>query len=267
MRHSSIAVIAVVSTVAFTQIAIAADMPVKAPRPVVAPVPIYTWTGCYFGGHAGGDWAKSHWTYSNVNPYDALGPSSPIVGTDNDFDKSSWIAGVQVGCNYQFAGNWVAGIEGSWSGTDLDKTVNNVVQVFSPDSVQTVTTQINSIATATARIGYSFAPPWLVYAKGGYAGGRIETSGRTAPGFPGFNLDWDTSRWHNGWTVSGGFEYRVWKNVTLGIEYDFIRLTADDHVGPVSGGAITAANQIVHSVDADIQSVRARVNFLFGPGY
>src|SRR5262249_45704316 len=33
--------------------AFAADIPVKAPRaPIVAPV-IYTWTGCYIGGHVG----------------------------------------------------------------------------------------------------------------------------------------------------------------------------------------------------------------------
>src|SRR5881296_586308 len=32
--------------------ALAADIPVKAP-PAVAPVPVFTWTGCYIGGHAG----------------------------------------------------------------------------------------------------------------------------------------------------------------------------------------------------------------------
>jgi opacity protein-like surface antigen len=33
--------------------ALAADIPVKAPPPVVAPVPVFTWTGCYIGGHGG----------------------------------------------------------------------------------------------------------------------------------------------------------------------------------------------------------------------
>jgi outer membrane immunogenic protein len=53
MRHLSIAVIAAASTVAFTQIATAADMPVKAPvykAPVIAP---YNWTGLYIGGNVG----------------------------------------------------------------------------------------------------------------------------------------------------------------------------------------------------------------------
>jgi outer membrane immunogenic protein len=43
--------------------AISADMraPVyKAPPPIVA---VWSWTGCYVGGHAGGLWAKSkEWT-------------------------------------------------------------------------------------------------------------------------------------------------------------------------------------------------------------
>jgi hypothetical protein len=32
--------------------ALPADIPVKAP-PAVAPVPVFTWTGCYIGGHGG----------------------------------------------------------------------------------------------------------------------------------------------------------------------------------------------------------------------
>jgi outer membrane immunogenic protein len=245
--------------------ATAADMPMKAPPPIVPPVPVYTWTGCYIGGQAGGDWARAHWTYANINPYDSTGAAGPILATDNDFSMSSWIAGGQVGCNYQFASNWVVGVEGSWAGTDLSDTENNVVQIFAP-SVQSVTTDIKSIATVTGRLGYSFTPQWLVYAKGGYAGGRIETSGTTSPPIVGLNLDWSTSEWHNGWTIGAGVEYHVWKYITLGLEYDFIRLNSADHTGAVSGGAITAANQIVHSVNADVHSVTARVNFLFGPG-
>jgi outer membrane immunogenic protein len=176
---------------------------------------------------------------------------------------SSWIAGVQAGCNYQFASRWVIGFEGGWSGTDLNQTNNNVVQSFA-GSLQTVRTRIDSIATATARVGYAFTPLWLLYAKGGYAGGDIKTSGRTSPPVGVLALDWDTSQWHNGWTIGAGGEYRVAKNVSVGLEYDFVRLNSEDHVGAVSGGGIGPGNQVVHSVSADVHSVTARVNFLFG---
>ena len=59
----------------------------------------------------------------------------------------------------------------------------------------------------------------------------------------------------------------MWKNITLGLEYDFIRLNSKDHTGAISGGAIGPANQVVHSVNADIHAVMLRVNLLFGPGH
>ena len=84
--------------------AMAAEMRFKAPVYTKAPPPVAvtSWTGCYVGGSLGGGWAKSDWTYRNVNPYSSIGPSGPIVAPDNGFDMSSWIAGGQVGCNYEF---------------------------------------------------------------------------------------------------------------------------------------------------------------------
>ena len=34
----------------------AADLAVKAPRPMMVPAPVYSWTGCYVGGHVGWGW-------------------------------------------------------------------------------------------------------------------------------------------------------------------------------------------------------------------
>jgi len=50
MKRVAIAAIAT-CTIAFTQIASAADMPAKAP--IVAPVAPVTWTGFYAGGNVG----------------------------------------------------------------------------------------------------------------------------------------------------------------------------------------------------------------------
>src|SRR5580765_3688898 len=119
--------------------AIAADLPVKAMKAV--PV-AYTWTGCYVGGSAGGGWAKSDWTYRNINPYDSPGPGGPIVGADNGVDMTSWVAGVQGGCNYQFQNRFVIGAEASWTGADFDNTRPNAYQVFAPVSFQNISTTI-----------------------------------------------------------------------------------------------------------------------------
>src|SRR6516225_1726621 len=37
-----------------------ADLPVKAP--IIAPAPIFSWTGCYVGGHVGFGWGRNHHT-------------------------------------------------------------------------------------------------------------------------------------------------------------------------------------------------------------
>src|SRR5205814_4862744 len=90
--------------------------------------PVFTWTGFYVGAQIGGAWAKSDWTYQNINPYDSLGPAGPITGSANSFSMSALAGGVQFGFNYQI-NRLVLGVEGSWTATGLSQTNPNVVQV------------------------------------------------------------------------------------------------------------------------------------------
>src|SRR5690242_6622148 len=86
--------------------AYAADMALKARPPVV---PIYSWTGCYVGGNGGGKWAN---TDGRVTiPATALTPTSVLDFGNSNSDNGTWIAGGQVGCNWQ-TGKLVLGIEG-----------------------------------------------------------------------------------------------------------------------------------------------------------
>jgi outer membrane immunogenic protein len=62
------------------------------------PAPVYAWTGCYIGGNVG--WARAKTEVS----FDGVG----------DFSRSAdgFAGGGQIGCDYQFATNWVIGIQG-----------------------------------------------------------------------------------------------------------------------------------------------------------
>ena len=60
MRRLSLSI---ATTIAFTQIASAADMAVKAPPP---PPPAFSWTGWYVGLNAGYDWGRSSVTSTAV---------------------------------------------------------------------------------------------------------------------------------------------------------------------------------------------------------
>jgi outer membrane immunogenic protein len=80
-------------------------MAVKAARPMPPPVVVYNWTGCYIGGNVGGGWAKQD--QARIDQIGVVGPAPAIYGTETD---SAFVGGGQIGCDYQFAGNWVVGV-------------------------------------------------------------------------------------------------------------------------------------------------------------
>jgi outer membrane immunogenic protein len=69
---------------------LAADLPMNYKSPAPAIVPVFSWTGCYVGVHAGAGAMRDSWTNQN--------------GTGG-------LAGGQLGCNYQ-DGNAVFGLGG-----------------------------------------------------------------------------------------------------------------------------------------------------------
>jgi outer membrane immunogenic protein len=97
--------------------ALASDMPVRAPVYKVAPASVFSWTGCYLGGHTGYGWGKDTNSYGTV--IDGGGVDfAPEAGPYNH-NTSGGLVGGQLGCNYQVPStNWVVGLEGEmwWSG-------------------------------------------------------------------------------------------------------------------------------------------------------
>jgi len=118
----------------------------------------------------------------------------------------------------------------------------------------TYSTDINPVATVTGRLGIA-ADQWLLYAKAGWAGAQVDASGRNTALPDSFSID----EWRNGWTVGGGLEYRVTRNLSLGVEYSFIDLGSEHLHGRTA--LATPVNIVDH--DVQIQSVTARLNFHF----
>ncbi len=169
--------------------AFAADLqPVyKAP---VAAAPAYSWTGLYVGGHVGGAWANNDWFFpsNSINsvaqepvgtPFQGSFPNSqagllattltgyqgPTVGPFNvssgTNSASGWLAGVQIGYNYQIK-NWVLGVEGeaNWTslkGSNLDPSHPNINQ-----------TDTDFIGVLGGRLGYAW-DRLMLYGKAGGA--------------------------------------------------------------------------------------------------
>ncbi len=231
------------------------------------PAPV--WDGCYIGGQIGFAHAQSHWDYTNSNPYTATGNADPQLIAGADFHRSRAVAGGQLGCNTTLSGPWMVGLEAAWIGNPLNITQDNSgFTLTGPGGgltlTEAITTNVNAIASATARIGVAVAPDLLVYGKGGLALGRITTSGAVSPSVPEF--DWSDTRWHPGWTVGAGVEFWLLPNLSLGLEYDYYRFATRDHVGLVSatdigpGGVVSTANPVLHRVGADAHTIMARIN-------
>jgi outer membrane immunogenic protein len=174
-------------------------------RPVYkAPPPVYfSWTGCYIGGNVGGLWVHREFTDRLVG--------DRFFGQTFDRDTSTVIGGVQGGCNYQFAGGWVVGIQGDydWSGNSNDGNsffFNNLNGNFTT----------KNLASVTGRIGYAFWDRFLGYVKGGAAWERDDFF----INFPNGAVASLSSNTRSGWTVGVGGEYAFTNWLTGFIEYD-----------------------------------------------
>ena len=196
--------------------AIAADLPMKAPMPVA---PVFTWTGCYLGGHVGAGRGTKDMTDPVQLVQDTLNAAPSTVGvTTVATTPTGAVIGGQIGCDYQFAGGAVVGIEGTASGTTM-KASSLVGLPFSGD---TALVQANNdfLASVTGRIGYAFDTV-LVYARGGVAvaGDKYDVSGGTFNGGGPFHFQGADNRY--GWVAGGGVDWAFTRHWSMNVEYDY----------------------------------------------
>ncbi len=143
----TVALIALGATVPALAADLAARPYTKAPPAVYAP--IYNWTGFYIGGHIGG----------------AFSGNNGFAGTTNGSDDGRFLGGLQVGADYQFAPNWVVGIEGP---VVLARQQQQQRCLHGPGAGFVYNNDQRGLGSVTGRIGYTWGPA-LLYVKGGYA--------------------------------------------------------------------------------------------------
>jgi len=192
--------------------AFAADMAArysKAPPP--APVMVYNWTGCYIGGNVGGGWARTSQSRIGFINGTVINPPENFGSSDSAGD---FIGGGQIGCDYQFAGNWVVGVQGMVDFGDIRS--GHAVTAF-PTYSSAI--RVQDTITATGRIGYLFAPQVLAYVKGGAAWARADYN-FFQPG--GALAEFATGVDRTGWTVGGGLEWMFAPGWSVFGEYNYM---------------------------------------------
>src|SRR5215471_2408384 len=119
--------------------AMAADMPLKAPPPV----PVFSWTGCYWGGQIGYGWGRAR--------------ATATAGVFNGADKTA---------QYNVSGE----VGGSWAAKDGQ---SNLIAPFVGTFVDKISERW--LATARGRLGYA-VDKWMWYITGGAAWGGFDVT-------------------------------------------------------------------------------------------
>ena len=235
--------------------AVAADLPLKSPVPVVPP---FSWTGCYLGGHIGGARASKAMTDPVQLVQDTLSGTPITTGiTTVTTTPTGVVIGGEIGCDYQFAGNVVIGIEGTASGT----TMRGSAFVGLPFTGELALVQSTNdfLASVTGRIGYAFDTV-LLYGRGGVAvaGDKYDVSGGDfAAGLvPGpFHFNGADNRY--GWIVGAGVDWAFTPHWSMNVEYDFYRFGSGGILMTDQFSALTG----VVDVRQNVQVIKVGLNF------
>jgi outer membrane immunogenic protein len=256
----------------------AADLPLKAP-----PVPVWSWTGCFIGAQVGWGWQRNK---TSQNTFTTNSNGGTVVffrgAAEGDINSSGGVFGGQVGCDYQFAGGFVVGVQGTFLGTDINTLaqdpLNGVRGTVTPAGLGTpftfgggsVGVRTRNVETVTGRFGWAgWSPQTLIYVRGGGAWVDTQLDMRTAA-FGGFNVFpaaaiFDTK--YSGWTVGGGVEWMIFGNWSAFAEYNFYdfrskTLLVPPARTPVANGGSNIFGNTVAS-DATISTVTIGVNYRF----
>ncbi len=241
--------------------ALAADLAFKTPSPPVAPA--FSWSSCYFGMHVGGAFARKEMTDPvGLAEADAasqdpnFGPVSAV--TTAKVSPSGVVVGGQLGCDYQFAPHWVAGIEGMASGSDLLGSTTVGLPGGNLGDNASVSSRTTFLSSVTGRLGYTIDHT-LFYGKAGiaWADNRYDVTGSLA-GNPIALEGFDT---RTGWTAGAGVEWAFARNWSVSVEYDYYSFG--------TGTAILSDGNFSGPLDAkqNIQVVKAGVNFHMWSGW
>jgi len=191
-------------TIVLVTPSIAADLQAPAPawRP---PLTAWNWSGCHVGGNAGGYWGDStQWTVET--------PGGAFFGESlGEHAVGSWLAGAQAGCDYQFAGGFLAGLEGSYDFAHGEGSHDSAREFG-----VAYHSEIDGLASATGRIGYAWGN-FLGYVKGGAAWQRDGYSASTIL----VGTAYSANETRPGWTIGLGGEYAFTSFLSAFVEYNY----------------------------------------------
>jgi opacity protein-like surface antigen len=246
----------IVSALIPATLAAAADLPLPPPTPA------WTWSGLYSGGSAGA--AAGTATFSD--------PEGPSVFGDK-VNTAAFLAGLQLGYNWQVAPRWVVGLQADASYLDSNGSFT-CMQASAAIVGSNCEVSPRVLASLTGRVGLLVDPVGhtLLYAKGGAAwiGSDISITPNNSniAGAPEPDGDPSSRSKAWGWTVGAGIERALTPAWSIGLEYDYYRFASSNVATAATisstGGATPIFSTLAGttaSVTPDIQVVKLALNY------
>jgi outer membrane immunogenic protein len=190
--------------------------------PIVPHQAPFSWTGFYVGTHLGYGWSDVDWQESS--------------GFNGSHDGSGWLAGGQIGYNWQ-AGRLVYGVEADISSSWIDGSGGNN---------DCCGHTVNWLASVRGRAGLTaFDNRTLFYVTAGAAWADVD-----------YSSNGSFSDTHFGWVAGAGIERALTPNLSARVEYLYYNF--DDAGAPAGAVAPGSAN-----FDPSMHTMRFGLNFKF----
>jgi outer membrane immunogenic protein len=174
----------------------------KAPPPVV---PVWSWTGCYVGAHAGA-------VRASATQWIPRTPGGAFVGQSlGRHAATGGLAGGQAGCDYQFTGGFVIGIQGDYAWASAEGSHDSALETG-----VAYHSKARSLASVTGRVGYAW-DRFLGYVRGGGAWERDDYWATTII----LGTAYTARETRSGWTIGVGGEYAFTNAVSAFVEYGY----------------------------------------------
>jgi outer membrane immunogenic protein len=247
-----------------------------------------SWTGFYLGGGVGFRTANVNASTVSVTQTTSLGATDGCISYDcnnQTLNSNSFRFNPYVGYNWQFAPQWLVGIEGDYGFASKTTTLNNMSYPgFDDSDFFAFPGQVNSFAVKTGwdasirgRAGFLPTRDVLVYATGGPAWQHIESTATCSNdpvgpfscqppgnGSPNYAIT-DTAN-KLGYTVGGGLETLLSGHWLLRGEYryaNFGTVTHTDSVCDAMFGCGSVQQTAVYKLQLSTQTATLGLAYKF----
>jgi outer membrane immunogenic protein len=235
----------------------------------------YSWTGCYIGGHIGQGRTNTRISEPDETAFAGSQYFAP-VGSSIGVRDTGTLGGIQGGCDYQFAQNWLAGVGGDFSWANIDgQTVDPFFAGKNGDPLL-LKSKTDRLGTVTGRVGFVWDRV-LFFAKGGAAWAHSKHTienlsfwGNPVPDFcsgggGAVACNPTGAQTRSGWTIGGGIEWAFADRWSVGVAYDHYdfgtrSVTLTDPNG-AAGAPVTGPVDVKQTID----TLRVSFNYRFLP--